>query len=260
MFNLQKLIEILKTLFVLIILTVFWLFFLKPTLVAKQVQVSELSLKQSQQIESQQAKIQVSDKISSIASKKPISENDNIESENNFSNQSQQAVDLPASWPVEMTLAPGAESELTMAVHQMPEVDCREVINPPYNKHDPDHLEIFVCSDPFEAAGPNSGLTVLAGHSSSIIDFKLNYLSWINLDDLLGQEIWLTTEAGHKLSYVINQTYIVEQDLAPYQAEIWQRQPGKLIIVTCQLADIGTRVVNTTANIFIVAQFKSIVD
>ncbi len=166
---------------------------------------------------------------------------------------------LPASWPVEIILAPGSNQELRSSIYPMPN-SCTEIIEPPYDKYNPDHLEMFVCGDPFEAAGPNSNLTVLAGHSSSIIDFKLNFLSEINLDSLVGKDVILTTEAGHQLVYGIDGIYTPEQEEAPYMPEIWAREPGKLVIVTCQLADNGFRIYNTSKNIFIVAHFKSIAE
>lgn len=159
---------------------------------------------------------------------------------------------VKSSWPVKLFMSLGGDRELISSVHKMPDY-CGEVINPPYKEGDPKCLEIFVCGDPFEPAGPESELTVLAGHSSSQIDLKLNCLNEIDLNDLIGERIELTTELGDVLVYQIDQFYVVPSEEACYMSEIWHKEPGKLILVTCQIEwsaffkDTGSK------NIFVVA-------
>lgn len=129
------------------------------------------------------------------------------------------AVSIEPSLPKRIFI-PSRNKDLVISttVRPMPS-NCRQVIDPP--RTGPTVGDIFACRD-LDLPGTESGVSVLAGHSS------LHLTTWLNRlykqgSQLLGREIMIqTTESGDKrLVYQVRRVYRPSNKKLPYMTDIW---------------------------------------
>lgn len=114
---------------------------------------------------------------------------------------------------------------------------CQSVIDPPHSGKE--FGGVFGCTD-FAQPGTNSpDLTVIAGHSSKVVNTAFNRL-YLQGKRFVGQEVWLKTAktGSHWLVYRINAVYEPSKADLPYMSKVWGvpgvPNGGRIVVVTCR--------------------------
>lgn len=169
----------------------------------------------------------------------------------------QPAQSIPAS-PVTQIFIPSENANLEINNGVLPLDNCRSGIQPPLDGY---HIgAVFGCTDYEYPSTSSTSLSVLAGHSSCLVDTVFNRLNR-QLESLIGREIWVKTQtSGDKwLVYQIETTYEPPKDELSSMEVIWGSPrvstAGKLALITCLLGDCEG---GSTNNLVVMARFTDI--
>ncbi|MDQ5982674.1 MAG: hypothetical protein QG549_671 [Patescibacteria group bacterium] len=164
---------------------------------------------------------------------------------------------IPAS-PVTQIFLPSEDSNLEINNGVLPLDNCRSGIVPPL---DGEYIgAVFGCTDYEYPSTSSTSLSVLAGHSSCLVDTVFNRLNR-QLESLVGREIWVKTQtSGDKwLVYQIESTFEPPKDELSSMEVIWGSPrvstAGKLALITCLLGDCGGV---STNNLVVMSRFTGI--